>query len=193
MRKQSALFWGTIIVVLVFVQSQSFSQEEPYEVPVPAKHTIVSEFVNQTFEIHVQLPVRLKDGSERFPVLYLTDCVSAMLFDDITALMQTGGDVPRFIMVGIGYPAANWMGGMQLRARDLTPTEFDLLYHLMSHAGQVFASERLLQEVWDFPYDTGSTDLVRAHVKNLRAKIEPDPRKPTYLRTVPRHGYMIAE
>ena len=75
----------------------------------------------------------------------------------------------------------------------LTPTEFDLLYHLMSHAGQVFASERLLQEVWDFPYDTGSTDLVRAHVKNLRAKIELDPRRPVYLRTVPRHGYVIAE
>jgi DNA-binding response OmpR family regulator len=75
----------------------------------------------------------------------------------------------------------------------LTPTEFDLLYHLMSHAGQVFSSDRLLQEVWDFPYDTGSTDLVRAHIKNLREKIEPNPRSPTFLRTVPRHGYMIAE
>jgi DNA-binding response OmpR family regulator len=73
----------------------------------------------------------------------------------------------------------------------LTPTEFDLLYHLMLHAGHVFSSERLLQEVWDFPHDTGSTDLVRAHIKNLREKIEPNPRAPTYLRTVPRHGYMI--
>jgi len=75
----------------------------------------------------------------------------------------------------------------------LTPTEFDLLYHLMRNAGQVFSSERLLQEVWDFPYDTGSTDLVRAHVKNLREKIEPDPRNPIYVRTVPRHGYVISE
>ncbi len=75
----------------------------------------------------------------------------------------------------------------------LTPTEFDLLYHLMSHAGQVFSSDRLLQEVWDFPYDTGSTDLVRAHIKNLREKIEPDPRSPVYLRTVPRHGYIVVE
>jgi DNA-binding response OmpR family regulator len=75
----------------------------------------------------------------------------------------------------------------------LTPTEFDLLYHLMLHAGQVFSSDRLLQEVWDFPYDTGSTDLVRAHIKNLREKIEPDPRSPIYVRTVPRHGYMVAE
>lgn len=75
----------------------------------------------------------------------------------------------------------------------LTPTEFDLLYHLMSHAGQVFSSDRLLQEVWDFPYDTGSTDLVRAHIKNLREKIEPDPRSPVYVRTVPRHGYMVPQ
>jgi DNA-binding response OmpR family regulator len=75
----------------------------------------------------------------------------------------------------------------------LTPTEFDLLYHLMAHAGQVFSSERLLQEVWDFPYNTGSTDLVRAHIKNLRDKIEPNPHAPTYLQTVPRHGYMVAE
>jgi DNA-binding response OmpR family regulator len=75
----------------------------------------------------------------------------------------------------------------------LTPTEFDLLYHLMANAGQVFSSDRLLQEVWDFPYDTGSTDLVRAHIKNLRDKIEPDPHSPTYLRTVPRHGYTVSE
>ena len=75
----------------------------------------------------------------------------------------------------------------------LTPTEFELLYHLMAHAGQVFSSERLLQEVWDFPYSTGSTDLVRAHVKNLREKIEPEPRNPTYLKTVPRHGYVVSD
>jgi DNA-binding response OmpR family regulator len=75
----------------------------------------------------------------------------------------------------------------------LTPTEFDLLYHLMLNAGQVFSSERLLQEVWDFPYETGSTDLVRAHIKNLREKIEPDPRNPTYVRTIPRHGYIVSE
>ncbi len=73
----------------------------------------------------------------------------------------------------------------------LTPTEFDLLYYLMSNAGQVFSSERLLQEVWDFPYDTGSTDLVRAHIKNLREKIESNPRAPVHLRTIPRHGYTI--
>ncbi len=73
----------------------------------------------------------------------------------------------------------------------LTPVEFDLLYHLMSRAGQVFSSDRLLQEVWDFPYDTGSPDLVRMHVRNLRGKVETDPRHPSYIRTISRHGYTV--
>jgi DNA-binding response OmpR family regulator len=63
----------------------------------------------------------------------------------------------------------------------------------MLHAGHVFSSERLLQEVWDFPYDTGSTDLVRAHIKNLREKIEVDPKTPLYVRTVSRHGYVVSD
>jgi DNA-binding response OmpR family regulator len=50
-----------------------------------------------------------------------------------------------------------------------------------------------LREVWNFPPQTGSTDLVRAHVRNLREKIEPNPRDPTYVKTVQRHGYVIHE
>jgi DNA-binding response OmpR family regulator len=75
----------------------------------------------------------------------------------------------------------------------LTPVEFDLVYHLMSHPGQVFSSERLLRELWDYPSDTGSPDLVRMHVRNLRLKIEPDSTCPRYILTVPRHGYTISE
>jgi DNA-binding response OmpR family regulator len=73
----------------------------------------------------------------------------------------------------------------------LTPVQFDLLYHLMSHSGQVFSPERLLQEVWDYPHDTGSPDLVRVHIKNLRSKIEMDPSKPKFIRTIKGHGYTI--
>ncbi len=73
----------------------------------------------------------------------------------------------------------------------LTPVQFDLLYHLMSHAGEVFSAERLLREVWDYPFDTGSPDLVRVHVRNIRERIEDDPANPVYLRTVPGHGYTI--
>jgi len=73
----------------------------------------------------------------------------------------------------------------------LTPVEFELLYFLMSHPGQVFTAEQLLREVWQYPPATGSPELVRVHIKNLRGKIEPDPKHPSYLRTIGRFGYTI--
>jgi len=73
----------------------------------------------------------------------------------------------------------------------LTPIEFELLHYRMSHAGEVFSSERLLQEVWEYPPGTGDPALVRMHVKNIREKIESEPRRPRFLRTISRHGYTI--
>jgi DNA-binding response OmpR family regulator len=73
----------------------------------------------------------------------------------------------------------------------LTPTEFDLLYHLMGNVGQIFSSEQLLQQVWGYPPGTADPSLVRWHIKNLRVKIERDPLHPTYIRTVTRHGYIL--
>lgn len=74
----------------------------------------------------------------------------------------------------------------------LTNVQFDLLYHLMSNADQVFNSQQLLQDVWDYPRDTGSPELVRAHIKNLREKIEPTPSDPIYIRTIQGHGYTFS-
>lgn len=73
----------------------------------------------------------------------------------------------------------------------LTPVEFELLHYMALHAGEVLSAERLLQEVWAYPPGTGNPSLVRMHVLNLRRKLEADPRHPCYLRTVPRHGYIL--
>lgn len=73
----------------------------------------------------------------------------------------------------------------------LTPVQYELLYHLMSHPGEIFSPARLLDEVWDYPSDAGTPDLVRVHVKNLRERIEDDPRNPTFIKTVPGYGYTI--
>jgi DNA-binding response OmpR family regulator len=73
----------------------------------------------------------------------------------------------------------------------LTPVQYDLLYHLMTHPGEIFSPSRLLDEVWDYPSDVGSPDLVRVHIKNLRERIEEDPRNPTFIQTVPGYGYTI--
>lgn len=73
----------------------------------------------------------------------------------------------------------------------LTPVQYDLLYHMMSHPGEVFTPSRLLDEIWDYPSDAGSPDLVRVHIKNLRERVEEDPRNPKFIRTVAGFGYTI--
>jgi DNA-binding response OmpR family regulator len=73
----------------------------------------------------------------------------------------------------------------------LTPTEFQLLHHLMTHPEQVFSSQELLQTVWDYPAGTGDSSLVRWHMRNLRAKLEPVPEEPVFILTVGNHGYML--
>jgi DNA-binding response OmpR family regulator len=74
----------------------------------------------------------------------------------------------------------------------LTATEHRLLRYLMEHANQALSPQHLLEAVWDYPPDTGDPDLVRAHVRNLRAKLETEETSPRFLRTVHGVGYMIA-
>jgi DNA-binding response OmpR family regulator len=96
------------------------------------------------------------------------------------------------------------MGGLSLdlktcqirvadRTEQLTPTEFELCYYLMTHPGEAFSSKQLLQRVWGYAPQTADPSLVRGHIRNLRAKIEPDPEHPVHIRSVPRHGYLLKE
>jgi len=73
----------------------------------------------------------------------------------------------------------------------LTPIQFNLLFHMMSHPGEIFSPLRLLDEIWDYPSDAGSPDLVRVHIKNLRSRIEVDPLSPVFIETIPGYGYTI--
>lgn len=74
---------------------------------------------------------------------------------------------------------------------ELTPVQLDLLYHLMSHPGEVFGADQLLAQVWGYAPGTGDTSLVRWHIKNLRNRFEADPSSPKHLCTVPRQGYVL--
>ena len=72
----------------------------------------------------------------------------------------------------------------------LTPTEFEILYCLMQHKNQAVSLATLLQEVWGYDSDE-DVRMVRVHVGTLRQKIEPDPKKPTYVNTVTNVGYRL--
>jgi two-component system response regulator RpaA len=73
----------------------------------------------------------------------------------------------------------------------LTPVEYELLRFLMVNTGRVYSADQLLQQVWGYPPGIGMPDLVRVHVKNIREKIEEDPRRPLFLKNILRRGYMI--
>ena len=73
----------------------------------------------------------------------------------------------------------------------LTPIQYTLLYHLMTHPNKIFSPSLLLDEVWDYPSDTGSADLVRVHIKNIREAVEEDPKNPVFIKTVQGYGYTI--
>ena len=74
---------------------------------------------------------------------------------------------------------------------NLTPSEFDLLAALMSAPGRVLSRLDLLDIIQGVRYD-GYQRTIDLHIKNLRAKIEPDPRSPRYIQTVYGVGYRFA-
>lgn len=77
---------------------------------------------------------------------------------------------------------------VQDRYVDLTPSEFDLLAALMAAPGRVFSRLDLLDIIQGIRYE-GYQRTIDLHVKNLRAKIETDPRAPHYVETVYGVGY----
>jgi two-component system KDP operon response regulator KdpE len=71
----------------------------------------------------------------------------------------------------------------------LTPTEYDLLKVLVTHAGKVITHRQLLRQVWGEGYD--DMHILRVNISNLRGKLEPDPSRPTYIHTEPGVGYRL--
>ena len=77
-------------------------------------------------------------------------------------------------------------------AVSLTPTEFDLLAVMARSPGRPFTRAQLLDLVYDVAYD-GYDRAIDSHIKNLRRKIEPDPRSPRYVLTVYAVGYRLTD
>lgn len=72
----------------------------------------------------------------------------------------------------------------------LTPLEFSILELLASHRGQVFNVEKIYQSVWkEDKYLSDNTIMV--HIRNIREKIEDNPREPRYIKTVWGVGYKV--
>lgn len=77
------------------------------------------------------------------------------------------------------------------RLVDLTPSEFELLATMMRAPGRVFTRLELLERLQGTAYE-GYERTIDVHIRNLRAKIEPDPANPHYIETVYGVGYRFA-
>ena len=89
-------------------------------------------------------------------------------------------DVPRMRVEVAGGPA------------DLTPTEFTLLATMARQPGRIFTRSQLLDAVHGVAFESYER-AIDTHIKNLRRKIEPNPREPRYVLTVYGVGYRVAE
>ncbi len=77
--------------------------------------------------------------------------------------------------------------GQEIR---LTPTEFDLVAYLMSHAGHPILHAKLLSSVWGAEYGD-EREYLRTYIMQLRKKLEDEPANPVYLKTVNYLGYVF--
>ncbi|MAT95918.1 MAG: DNA-binding response regulator [Anaerolineaceae bacterium] len=78
------------------------------------------------------------------------------------------------------------------RSVELTPSEFSLLQTMMENPGFVFTRSELIEHGLGQEY-IGMDRTLDSHIKNLRRKVEPDPKNPTFIQTVYGIGYRLAE
>lgn len=74
---------------------------------------------------------------------------------------------------------------------NLSPIEFDLFNYLYENANNYVSPDRLLEEVFHYPPGTGSPENIRTHIRNLRVKLEEDPKNPKIITSLIKRGYML--
>jgi DNA-binding response OmpR family regulator len=102
-----------------------------------------------------------------------------------------GGDEP-IVRGDVVVDPARRRVTVAARPVELTPTEFDLLAHLARQPGRVFTRAQLLRAIHGVAVESYER-AVDAHVKNLRRKLEPDPRHPRYVLTAHGIGYRFTD
>ncbi len=97
----------------------------------------------------------------------------------------------RLRVAGVSLDLERFLVEVEGERIDLTRSEFDLLAMLMAAPGRAFSRLELLDRLQGTTFE-GSERTVDVHIKNLRAKIEPNPRQPRYVETVYGVGYRFA-
>ena len=136
-------------------------------------------------------------GADQLPILKFGDATVDLTRREAT--LANGGDLADAGGSADAGNAPDAAGsadaGDAADARDpahvhLTPLEYRVLDSLARHAGLIVTQAQLIREVWG-PERLGDTRSLRVCMKNLRAKLEPDPKRPRYLVTEAGLGYRL--
>jgi two-component system, OmpR family, KDP operon response regulator KdpE len=103
---------------------------------------------------------------------------------------QAQGEFPVFVSGDLSVDLVRrhvTRGGTEIK---LSPKEFDLLRHLVMHAGKVLTHRHLLREIWG-PAQAEEVQYLRVFIRGLRQKLEPDPTRPTHILTELGVGYRL--
>ena len=77
--------------------------------------------------------------------------------------------------------------------KKLSNIEYQMLLLLMRHKGKTFSAQNLYESIWNEPYFYSCNSTVMVHIRNLRMKIEKDPKNPRYIRTLWGKGYRFED
>ena len=125
-------------------------------------------------------------------------------FVPVEVLARVRSQLRRYALLGsqvAQQPGTLTIGGVELDDRTksvtvdgeqvaLTPTEYAILYLLMSNPGKVYSTKSLYESVWQ-EAALGSEGAVAVHIRHLREKIEINPSEPRYLKVVWGQGYKM--
>jgi two-component system, OmpR family, KDP operon response regulator KdpE len=103
---------------------------------------------------------------------------------------QAQGESPVFVSGDLAIDLVRRQvtrGGHEVK---LSPKEFELLRHLVTHAGKVLTHRHLLREVWG-PAQADEVQYLRVFIRGLRQKLEPDPTRPSHILTELGVGYRL--
>ena len=153
----------------------------------------------------ITMVMKLRDEGCEFPVIMLS--AKSEDIDKITGLNIGADDyvtkpfVPMELLARVHSHLRTYViGGLELcedtaeltvdgTPVKLTPLEFKILALLMKNPGRVFSAEEIYERVWN--ERAVSTDTIMVHIRNIREKIEYNPRDPKYLKVVWGIGYKI--
>lgn len=159
-------------VPIIMLSAKDSEFDKVIGLEIGADDYVTKPFSNRELQARVKALLRRSEFSETQMDLELPAAAGALTIGSLTILPDA------FIAKKNG------------KELELTHREFELLYHLAKHLGQVMTREHLLETVWGYDY-FGDVRTVDVTIRRLREKIEDTPGRPEYILTRRGVGYFM--